>query len=126
MKYIGKPTLTIDAAAKVTGEARYTDDLRLPGMLHGKVLTSPVAHARIKSIDTSRAEALPGVRAVITYQDSPDVTFNRIMRWAKDPLPATERVLDRVVRFVGDEVAAVAADTEAIARKAAGLIQVEY
>lgn len=126
MKYIGKPTPTIDAAAKVTGEARYTDDLRLPGMLHGKVLTSPVAHARIKSIDTSRAEALPGVRAVITYQDSPDVTFNRIMRWAKDPLPATERVLDRVVRFVGDEVAAVAADTEAIARKAAGLIQVEY
>ena len=95
-------------------------------MLHGKVLTSPVAHARIRSIDTSRAEALPGVRAVIIWKDAPETRFNRIMRWAKDGLPATERVLDNVVRFVGDEVAAVAADTEAIARRAVKLIQVEY
>ncbi|MBC5731833.1 molybdopterin-dependent oxidoreductase [Pseudoflavonifractor sp. DSM 107456] len=126
MKYIGQPTPTIDAVAKVTGEAVYTDDLRFPGMLWGKVLTSPVAHARIRSIDTSKAEALPGVRAVITYQDSPKTCFNRIMRWAKDGIPATERVLDDVVRFVGDEVAAVAADTEAIAQKAIKLIEVDY
>lgn len=126
MKYIGQPTPTIDSAAKVTGEAIYTDDIRMPGMLYGKVLTSPFAHARIKSIDTSEAEALNGVRAVITYQDSPNTRFNRIMRWAQDGLPATERVLDDVVRFVGDEVAAVAADSEVIARKAAGLIRVEY
>ena len=126
MKYIGQPTPILDAVEKVTGEALYTDDLRFPGMLHGKVLTSPVAHARIRSIDTSRAEALPGVRAVIIWKDAPETRFNRIMRWAKDGLPATERVLDNVVRFVGDEVAAVAADTEAIARWAVKLIQVEY
>ena len=126
MKYIGQPTPAIDAVAKVTGEAVYTDDLRFPGMLWGKVLTSPVAHARIRSIDTSRAEALPGVRAVVTFRDSPKVRFNRIMRWARDGIPATERVLDDVVRFVGDEVAAVAADTEAIAQKALKLIQVDY
>lgn len=126
MKYIGQPTPILDAVEKVTGEALYTDDLRFPGMLHGKVLTSPVAHARIRSIDTSKAEALPGVRAVITWKDAPETRFNRIMRWAKDGLPATERVLDNVVRFVGDEVAAVAADSEAIARRAVKLIQVEY
>lgn len=126
MKYIGQPTPTIDAEAKVTGAAVYTDDLRMPGMLHGKVLTSPLAHARIKSIDTSQAEALPGVHAVITYKDAPDVSFNRIMRWARDGLPATERVLDTAVRFVGDKVAAVAAESAAIARKAASLIRVEY
>ena len=124
--YIGQPTPTMDAVEKVTGETQYADDLVFPNLLWGKVLTSPVAHARIRSIDTSQAEALPGVRAVITYKDSPETPFNRIMRWAADPLPATERVLDNVVRYVGDEVAAVAADTEEIARKAVKLIQVDY
>ncbi len=123
---IGRPAPTVDAFDKVTGSALYTDDLRFTGMLHGAVLTSPLAHARIKSIDTSAALALPGVHAVITQEDSPRVLFNRIMRWAHDPLPATERVLDDVVRFVGDEVAAVAADTEEIARRAIKLIRVEY
>lgn len=126
MKYIGQRIPVIDAAAKVTGEAVYTDDMKFPGMLWGKVLTSPQAHARIRSIDTSEAEALPGVRAVITWKDTPETRFDRIMRWARDGLPATERVLDDVVRFVGDEVAAVAADTEMIARRAVQLIRVEY
>lgn len=124
--YIGQPTPVMDAMEKVTGETQYADDLSFPNLLWGKVLTSPVAHARIRSIDTSAAEALPGVRAVITYQDAPETTFNRIMRWAADPLPATERVLDNIVRFVGDEVAAVAADTEEIARQAVKLIKVDY
>lgn len=124
--YIGQPTPAMDAVEKVTGETQYADDLVFPNLLWGKVLTSPVAHARIRSIDTSQAEALPGVRAVITYRDAPDTRFNRIMRWAADPLPATERVLDDVVRYVGDEVAAVAADTEEIARQAVKLIQVDY
>lgn len=124
--YIGQPTPAMDAVEKVTGETQYADDLVFPNLLWGKVLTSPVAHARIRSIDTSQAEALPGVRAVITYRDSPATRFNRIMRWAADPLPATERVLDDVVRYVGDEVAAVAADTEEIARQAVKLIQVDY
>lgn len=123
---IGQPTPVADAIQKVTGETLYTDDLSFSRLLWGKVLHSPVAHARIKSIDTSRAEALPGVQAVITHLDAPAVRFNRIMRWAGDPLPATERVLDDTVRHVGDEVAAVAAETEAIAQQALKLIQVEY
>lgn len=123
---IGRRVPIADAVQKVTGELAYADDLPFIGLLWGWVLASPVAHARIKSINTAEAEALPGVRAVITHRDSPATQFNRIMRWARDDLPATERVLDDVVRFVGDEVAAVAADTEAIARAAAKLIQVEY
>nr|WP_279280120.1 molybdopterin cofactor-binding domain-containing protein [Pseudoflavonifractor sp. 524-17] len=126
VKYIGQPTPTIDAVAKATGEAVYADDLRFPNLLHGAVLTSPIAHARIKSIDTSRAEAMPGVCAVVTCRDAPDTQFNRIMRWAQDGIPATERVLDDVVRFVGDEVAAVAAVSQAAARRALKEIQVEY
>ncbi len=124
--YIGQPTPTIDAFEKVTGSAQFADDLTFPGLLYGAVLTSPVAHARIKSIDASAAQALPGVCAVITHEDAPKGCFNRIMRWSRDPLPATERVLDEVVRFVGDEVAAVAATSEEIARKAVKLIRVEY
>lgn len=125
-QYIGRPTPAYDALQKVTGELPYTDDLFFPDLLWGKVLTSPHAHARILSIDTSAAEALEGVRAVITYDDVPQTLYNRIMRSAKDELPRTERVLDREVRFVGDKVAAVAADTESIAIHAASLIRVEY
>ncbi len=65
-QWVGKPVLRVDGVAKVTGEAVYTDDLRLPGMLVGKILRSPHAHARIRRIDTSRAEALVGVKAVVT------------------------------------------------------------
>ncbi len=123
---IGQPMPAFDATEKVTGTAIYADDLGFARLLHGAVLHSEHAHARIVSIDTSEAEALPGVHAVITYKDSPDVLFNRIMRHAADPIPATERVLDMIVRHVGDEVAAVAADTEELARKAVKLIKVEY
>ncbi len=123
---IGRPMPAFDAIEKVTGTAVYADDLRFTRLLHGAVLHSKHAHARIVHIDTSKAEALPGVHAVITHKDSPNILFNRIMRCAADPLPATERVLDTIVRHVGDEVAAVAADTEEIARKAVKLIQVEY
>ena len=68
---IGKPTAMIDAAEKTTGSGRYTDDLSLPGMLVGKILHSPYPHARIKSIDTSRAEKLDGVVAVVIGKDAP-------------------------------------------------------
>jgi CO/xanthine dehydrogenase Mo-binding subunit len=126
MKYVGKATPIADARMKVTGQTMYSDDFYFPNMLHGKILFSPHAHALIKSIDTSEAESLPGVRAVVTYKDSPDVTFNRIMRSIRDELPATEKVFDSVVRYVGDKVAAVAAETEEIAAKAVRLIKVEY
>ena len=80
---IGKPLPRIDAVRKVTGEAIYGVDVALPGMLQGKILRSPFAHARILNIDTSRAKRLPGVKAVITAKDTPGVPFGlaRPKRW---------------------------------------------
>lgn len=126
MKYIGKPQPTVDAIEKVTGTTIYGDDIFLPNMLYGKVLASNCAHAKIINIDTTEAEKLEGVRAVITYKDCPQNRYNRIMRWSKDELPATELIFDQYVRYVGDKVAAVAADTIEIAKKAIQLIKVEY
>ncbi|HEY7465191.1 MAG TPA: molybdopterin cofactor-binding domain-containing protein, partial [Dehalococcoidia bacterium] len=101
--------------AKIRGAAEYTADLKRPGMLYGRILRSPHPHARIRRIDTSKALALPGVHAVITYQDVPDVRIDA------DLLP-----LDQTLRFVGDEVAAVAAERESIAEDALRLIDVDY
>ena len=116
--YVGKSiprTIEID---KVTGRAVYIDDLKRPGMLYGKILYSSYAHAKIIHIDTSRAEALPGVRAVLTGRDIPDVRVG----FLKD-----QTVLKRdVVRQFRDEVAAVAAVTPEIAQEAVNLIEVEY
>lgn len=123
---IGKPKPISDAALKVTGQKVYVADMDLPGMLYGKVLLSPVAHARIKRIDTSKAEALPGVRAVATYLNTPQVRYNSAVRFIEHELPNTERIFDDTVRFVGDRVAAVAAESVEIAKKAVGLIEVEY
>jgi CO/xanthine dehydrogenase Mo-binding subunit len=126
MKYVGIPSPTDDAKAKVTGKLQYSDDIVFQDMLYGKILFSPVAHAKITKLDTSKAEALEGVKAVVTYLDSPDVLFKRMVRGISDEFPADERVFDTVVRFVGDKVAAVAAETEEIAAKAIRLIEVEY
>lgn len=113
-----------DAALKVTGQLKYVGDMVLPRMLHAKVLFSPVAHAKIRSIDTSEAEKLPGVHAVVCYKDAPEALFNSCgeeIDGAK-----TERIFDDHVRYVGDKVAAVAADTVKIAEQALKLIKVEY
>src|SRR6516164_3745135 len=117
---IGKPTAMVDAAEKTTGSGKYTDDLSLPGMLYGKILHSPYPHARIKKIDTSRAEKLAGVVAVVTGKDAP-TPFGIL------PVGHDEHALalDKV-RYVGDNVACVAAISEAIAEKALELIDVEY
>lgn len=123
---IGKRLPNRDAILKVTGSKKYVADWKLPNMLYAKVLFSPVAHAKIKSIDTSKAEALQGVRAVVTYKNSPQVTFNSAVRFIDHKLPMNEKIFDDTVRFVGDKVAAVAADTLEIAKKAISLIQVEY
>jgi len=126
-KYLGKKIPVIDAAQKVTGQTRYTDDLKLSGMLYAKVLFSPHPHARIVAIDTREAEALPGVRAVATYRNTSQVLYNSTTRFLlQDPLILTERIFDQTVRFVGDRVAAVAADSLEIAGKAIRLIKVEY
>jgi 4-hydroxybenzoyl-CoA reductase subunit alpha len=117
---IGKPMRKVDGLAKATGQAVYTDDLQLPGMLHAKTLRSPHAHALITSIDTSRAEALPGVLAVIVGSELP-IKYG-VIPWTPDENAlATDKV-----RFIGDEVAAVAALDEDTANEAIELIDVEY
>ena len=123
---IGRSKPISDAALKVTGQKVYVGDMELPGMLYGKVLLSTAAHARIKSIDTSQAEALPGVKAVATYANTPQVRYNSAVRFIEHQLPDTERIFDSTVRFVGDRVAAVAAETLEAAKKAVSLIKVEY
>ena len=112
---IGTSVIRRDLPGKVTGEAKYTSDIRLPGMLHGKIIRSPHPHARIVAIDTSAAESAPGVHAVLT-------PFNVSGGRLAPDLP----ILDREVRYVGDEVAAVAADDEDLAEYAAGLVKVSY
>jgi 4-hydroxybenzoyl-CoA reductase subunit alpha len=117
---IGKPTAMVDAAGKTTGAGKYTDDLSVPGMLVGKILHSPYPHARVKRIDTSRAEALEGVVAVVIGADAPK-TYG-ILPVGHDE---TALVVDKV-RYVGDNVACVAAVDEATAESALELIDVEY
>jgi 4-hydroxybenzoyl-CoA reductase alpha subunit len=118
---VGQSVVRIDSLAKATGEARYTADLTLPRMLHAKVLRSPHAHARILNIDTSKAEQLRGVKAVVTGKDAAGVKWG-VFRYTRDHelLPA-ERV-----RYIGEDVAAVAAVDEETALEALGLIEVEY
>src|ERR1700693_2427411 len=117
---IGKPTAMIDAAGKTTGAGKYTDDLSVPGMLIGKILHSPYPHARIKSIDTSRAEKCAAVVAVVVGKDAPNPYG--ILPVGHDEYALA---LDKV-RYVGDNVACVAAVDEATADQALELIDVEY
>lgn len=117
---IGTPQRKVDGLSKSTGQAVYTDDLVFPGMLHGKILRSPHAHARIVSIDASEALAMEGVRAVVTGRDMP-VKYG-IIPWTPDESPlCVERV-----RYIGDGVAAVAAVDEDTAVAALDAIRVEY
>jgi CO/xanthine dehydrogenase Mo-binding subunit len=120
LRLIGHPRRKIEGLDKSTGRAVYTDDIQLPGMLHGKILRSPHPHARIVSIDTSAARALDGVHGVVTGADMP--TPYGIIPWTPDEYPLC---VDRV-RYVGDGVAAVAAVDEDTALRALELIQVEY
>jgi 4-hydroxybenzoyl-CoA reductase subunit alpha len=117
---VGKSLRKIEGLSKATGEAVYADDIMLPGMLHAKLLRSPHAHARIVSIDTSKALALEGVHAIITGADLP-ICYG-VIPWTKDE---NALAVDKV-RFIGDEVAAVAAIDEDTANAAVRLIEVEY
>lgn len=118
---VGNRIPMLDAAAKVKGAAQFTDDLILPGMLYGKILRSPLAHARILHIDTSKAEKLSGVKGVITGQDIPDRKYGIVPKAKDEYALAKEKV-----RFVGDDVAAVCAIDPEIAEGALELIDVEY
>jgi carbon-monoxide dehydrogenase large subunit len=117
-KLVGNSPIRLDAKSKVTGRAVYIEDIQLRGMLYGKVLRSTYAHARILSIDTSRAEKLPGVKGVVTGADLPFLHGEALM---DKPLLARDKV-----RYLGEGVVAVAALDEAIAEEALELIEVNY
>ncbi|HEX9442614.1 MAG TPA: xanthine dehydrogenase family protein molybdopterin-binding subunit, partial [Candidatus Binatia bacterium] len=116
-KYVGQNIARVDGVEKVTGRAKFTGDFSLPGMLHGKILRSPYPHARIKNIDASKAEALPGVAAVLTAKDIADTE----PFYSGRPVIALDKV-----RYVGEPVAAVAAADIRTADEALGLIRVDY
>jgi xanthine dehydrogenase molybdenum-binding subunit len=120
---IGKRLPRLDAPDKVLGRAQFTTDIKLPGMLHGKVLRSPYAHARVLKVDISRAEQLSGVKAVVTREDAPRNPYILFPPgvWLPD-----QYLFDEKVCYVGDAVAAVAAIREDIAEEALDLIEVEY
>ena len=118
---IGKRMPRVDSRTKVMGKAKYTADIKLPGMLVGKVLRSPLAHARILNIDTTKAESLPGVKAVVTGKDTEGVKWGVFAYTRDQQFIQTEKV-----RYIGDEVAGVAAVDEETALKALDLIDVEY
>jgi putative selenate reductase molybdopterin-binding subunit len=123
---VGKSEVKLDAVKLVQGKPAFTGDIELRGMLFAKVLHSPVAHARIKKIDTSAAKGLPGVVAVLTWKDLPRVVYSTAGQSDPIPGPLDAFSLDNKVRFVGDRVAFVAAESMEIAEAALKLIQVEY
>jgi len=126
MRVVGQPEAKVDGEKLVRGLPVFTDDLRIEGMLYGAMLTSPHAHARIKRIDASRARALPGVHAVLTYQDLPRVKHASGGQSYPQPPPFDQVCLDNKVRHVGDRVAVVAAESLSQAEQALELIEVEY
>lgn len=115
LSVVGKPHARLEGVEKVTGRARYAYDVRLPGQLYARVLRSPYPHARIIAIDTRRAEQLPGVHAVLSSANAPEIAWYE-----------TSRLFDSTVRFIGDEVAVVAAESEDIAGDALRLIEITY
>ncbi|MBK9008959.1 MAG: molybdopterin-dependent oxidoreductase [Anaerolineae bacterium] len=123
---VGKPEKKVDAVKLVQGKPAFTADMDARGMLYAKVLHSPHAHARIKKIDTTRAKELKGVAAVLTWQDIPHVVYSTAGQSDPIPGPLDTFSLDHKVRFVGDRVAFVAAESPEIAEKALSLIDVEY
>ena len=123
---VGKPEKKLDAVKLVQGKPAFTADLEKRGLLYAKVLHSPHAHARIKKIDATKARALEGVASVLTWQDIPRVVYSTAGQSDPIPGPLDMFSLDTKVRFVGDRVAFVAAETPGIAEKALGLIEVEY
>ncbi len=116
LAYVGQRVPRLDGAERVSGRAVYTADVQLPGMLWGKILRSPYPHARIKKIDVQKAEKIPGVWLVLTYENIPKIPFYGGQTF----------LLDKTIRFAGEEVACVIADNEERAEDAREEISVEY
>ncbi len=125
-KVVGHSVLKIDALGLAMGRASFTDDFTLPDMLHARLLTSSLAHARIKAIDANDALSLPGVAYILTPENSPRVFHTTAGQGFPEPSPYDSVMFDWKVRHVGDKVAAVAAVTEDIAEEALRRIRVEY
>ncbi|HYT36525.1 MAG TPA: molybdopterin cofactor-binding domain-containing protein, partial [Ktedonobacteraceae bacterium] len=125
-RVVGQKERRVDARPLVTGSPVYAAEFEQPNMLHARILHSPHAHANIKSIDKNKALALPGVRAVLTHEDLPRVAHSTAGQPYPESSPYDAYLLDSCVRYVGDWVAFVAAETPTIAEEAIGLIEVEY
>lgn len=126
LKYIGKSIPIHDIHEKVTGSMQYVGDMTLHGMLHAKLVLSPIAHGRITAVNTAKAEAYPGVLGVFTYKNTPNIPYNS-HKWMEGiEVLKDERLFSEHVRFFGDRVAAVVAESKEIAERAAGLIEIEY
>ncbi|MFQ9663297.1 MAG: xanthine dehydrogenase family protein molybdopterin-binding subunit [Clostridium sp.] len=125
-KNVNRAVMKKDAMALVTGAPVYTDDLAPKDCLVVKVLRSPHAHALVKTIDTKRASAVPGIACVLTWEDSPACRFTQAGQTYPEPSPYDRRIIDRRLRFVGDVVAIVAGDTEQAVDRALKLIKTEY
>src|SRR2546428_2171399 len=125
-RVVGQKERRVDARPLFTGAPVYAAEFEQPNMLHARILHSPHAHANIRRIDKSKALALPGVYAVLTYEDVPRVAHSTAGQPYPEPSPYDAYLLDNRVRYVGDWVAFVAAETPAITEEALGLIEVEY
>ena len=123
---VGKPEIKVDALKLAQGKSAFVADFEIRGLLYAKVLRSPHAHARIQSIDVSKARAYPGVVEILTYKDIPRVPYSTAGQSDPIPGPLDCYSLDSKVRFVGDRVAFVAAESPEIAEKALQLIEVDY
>ncbi len=126
LQSVGLPVEKLDSRANLHGRAVYTDDLASSDALVVKILRSPHAHAWIRSIDTTKASLVPGVELILTWADVPKTRFTLAGQSYPEPSPYDRLILDREVRYVGDEVAIIAADTERNALKAMRLIKVDY
>ncbi len=126
LRYVGNNIPIHDVREKVTGKMRYIGDMELPGMLHARLLLAGIAHGRIKAIDASKAEALPGVKAVFTYRNSPGNLYNSHKWISGMEAVKDERLFTDKVRYYGDRIAAVVAVDKQTAEKAVKLIEVEY
>jgi putative selenate reductase molybdopterin-binding subunit len=125
-KVVGKKERRVDAVKLALGKPAFVDDIELPGLLHAKILHSPHAHARIVDIDARRARQWPGVQAVLTYKDVKRIPYATAGQGHPEPSPYDTVMLDNKVRYVGDRVVVVAAESPEIAERALALIDVEY
>lgn len=125
-KIIGHSNPICDAKLKVTGKMKYVGDMKFSNMLYAKIKYSDIPHGIIISINTEKAEKLKGVRKILTAFNTPEIKYNSALRFFEHNIPETETVFSKVVRFIGDRVAAVVAESEDIAEKAISLIEIKY